>query len=449
VKRLLTSGFGLLSLLICVARADADVPVELTLTGDWNVQATLPADGDRPELTADIIVAAPPLLVVSGEKYDRIPVFNPKAGAYARGEKLRGVRNAELTTRFLLDPDSLIVRSGLQETDTTYVLGKDYDAELSWGNFGRLSDGRIAADQPVYVSYRHGLLRLDSIVLTTDGKLAYRTGHPVPGSPVPPALEEGERRLANLWISGHIAKLTDENLFPILETAYPASSPVSPTPAEQYLPKTLAKLRSGEPVRILAWGDSVTESTYLPDREQNCWQSQFVERLRKRFPNARIELITEGWGGRSTQSFLTVPPGEPHNYAEKVLAPKPDLIISEFVNDAYLNPEGVEKLYSRVLGDFQEIGAEWIILTPHYVRPDWMQLTTERKVDDDPRPYVAGLRQFAKTHNIALADAAKRYGRLWRQGIPYSTLMSNAINHPDARGMTIFADALMEIFPEE
>lgn len=78
-----------------------------------------------------------------------------------------------------------------------------------------------------------------------------------------------------------------------------------------------------------------------------------------------------------------------------------------------------------------------------------MGLAREREIDHDPRPYVAGLRQFSEKHQVALADAAYRYGRLWRQGIPYSSLMSNAINHPDARGMTIFADALMEIFPEK
>jgi hypothetical protein len=107
----------------------------------------------------------------------------------------------------------------------------------------------------------------------------------------------------------------------------------------------------------------------------------------------------------------------------------------------------VEERYAKLLADLQGIGAEWIILTPHYVRPDWMGLNRERDVDNDPRPYVAGLRAFAPKHDVALADAALRYGRLWRQGIPYSTLMLNSINHPDARGMKIFADALMELFP--
>ena len=60
---------------------------------------------------------------------------------------------------------------------------------------------------------------------------------------------------------------------------------------------------------------------------------------------------------------------------------------------------------------------------------------------------MKGLREFTAKHNLALADASLRYGRLWRQGIPHSTIMLNSINHPDARGMKLFADALMELFP--
>ena len=56
------------------------------------------------------------------------------------------------------------------------------------------------------------------------------------------------------------------------------------------------------------------------------------------------------------------------------------------------------------------------------------------------------VRELAASNNIALADAALRYGRLWRQGIPYNTLMTNAINHPNAAGMKLFADALMALF---
>ncbi|MDA0711275.1 MAG: SGNH/GDSL hydrolase family protein [bacterium] len=123
-----------------------------------------------------------------------------------------------------------------------------------------------------------------------------------------------------------------------------------------------------------------------------------------------------------------------------------DLIISEFVNDSGLTAEQVDESYGRFLSDFQTAGAEWIILTPHYVRPDWMGLTTQKDVDEDPRPYVQALRVFAEREGVALADASLRWGRLYRQGIPYATLFLNAINHPDARGMSIFVDSLMALF---
>lgn len=85
------------------------------------------------------------------------------------------------------------------------------------------------------------------------------------------------------------------------------------------------------------------------------------------------------------------------------------------------------------------------ILTPHL--SSFMSVSRERDLDEDPREYVQLVRRFAAANQVALADAAARYGRLWRQGIPYTTLMVNTANHPDVRGMAIFADSLMALFP--
>ena len=82
---------------------------------------------------------------------------------------------------------------------------------------------------------------------------------------------------------------------------------------------------------------------------------------------AWIEWITQAWGGRNTGSYLAEPAGSPHNYRETVLAGKPDLIVSEFVNDASLKTAQGEERYAKLLADFQAIGAEWIILTTHYL----------------------------------------------------------------------------------
>lgn len=420
-------------------------PVDLALAGPWSVKVTY-ASGTN---TVSAVLPVPPsvLVRVAAEKHDALPLFNPRAGGWMKGAQLRGVQAQETTTPHLVDPASLVVRSGPDPNAEAFKPGADFDADLVWGTVGRTEKSRIAETQAVHIAYSYAPLRLDAVVLTASGKLELRKGEPRAAAPLAPAVQTGEKHLGNIWIPGRIHELSGDHLFPILESAYPEPPRVSPTTAALRIPKTLAKLRSGEPVRILAWGDSVTDGGYVPEPGRNRWQEQFVARLHERFPAARIELITEAWGGRNTASYLAEPPGSAHNYKEKVLERKPDLIVSEFVNDAGLNPQQVAERYGALLNDFRGIGAEWIILTPHYVRPDWMNLTRERDIDNDPRPYVKGLREFAAAQRVALADAALRYGRLWRQGIPYTTLMLNSINHPDARGMKIFADALMELFP--
>lgn len=423
--------------------ASARASASFKITGDWQLEVTVPNGGSN--ITANVTVAPPSIRVVKTEKYDRLPLFNSNNPAgWSKGMPLRGVFAQECSTPGLLDPASLTMRSSTNSDATAFEPGKDFGADPFWGTVGRLPQGRIAENQPVYISYRQGMLRIDSIVLTSNQHILVRQGEPRSSVPLPPKIEPDETLLGNIWFPGSNAKLTTNELFPILETAYPEPEKTSPTMAEMLLPKTMAKIRQGQPVKILAWGDSVTDGAYL---KHGRWQEQFVERLRKRFPNAKIELVTEAWGGRNTTSYLSEPPGSVHNYQEKVLAKRPDLIISEFVNDAWLDENQVEQRYSKLLGDFQAVNAEWIILTPHYVRPDWMGLSKMRDCDEDPRPYVKGLRKFAARHSVALADVSLRYGRLWRQGIPYNTIMVNSINHPDERGMKIFADALMEIFP--
>jgi lysophospholipase L1-like esterase len=431
-------------LTLCLALNCCAAPATFTIAGDWVVHV---AASEPQPMSGNVHVERPPLVTVRAEKYDRLPVFNPNAAGWVKGTQLRGVQAQETTTPGLLDADKFVLRNSPDSNEGQFQRGKDYEIDTHWGTFGRTTNSAIKPGQPVYATYRHSQLRIDSVVVNRDGRIVLRQGEPRSAAPLPPQLQNGELHLGNIFVPAGITNLTADHLFPILETAYPEPPRQSPMPAERLLPRTMKKLQSGERLRVLAWGDSVTDARYLPNPRRDRWQEQFVARLRERFPKATIELVTEAWGGRNTSSYLKEPPGSAHNYQDTVLGAKPDLIVSEFVNDAGLNPQQVEERYSKLLADFQQIGAEWIILTPHYVRPDWMGLTREREIDNDPRPYVAGLRQFAAKHPVALADAALRYGRLWRQGIPYNSLMLNSINHPDVRGMKLFADALMELFP--
>ena len=415
-------------------------PAQLKLVGDFDVEVTY---GGKKGV---VRIEQPSPFTVVNERHAALANYNPNTGGWLRGSKPIGITAQECTTRNALKAETMKVKSSDNADAVIYENGKDYQLTPDWGTVGRLPDGRIKADQPVYLDYTYVKLRIDAIVLAKNGTFAVRTGVPHQANPFQAELLDGDVRLANVWINGCIPKLTDENLFPILETEFPKELRPAPHAAEKLIPKTYAKLKNGEKVKILAWGDSVTVGTFVPDWQHNRWQNQFVDRLQKLFPKAQIELVTEAWGGYNTGSYLAQPAGQIHNYNETVLAVKPDLVISEFVNDAGLNEKVVYERYGKFLNDFNAIGAEWIILTPHYVRPDWMGLTSEKNIDNDPRGYVVALRKFAAEKNIALADAAMRFGRLWRQGIPYSSLMMNAINHPNPFGMKMFADALIDLF---
>lgn len=434
-----------------VASAAAEplpAPAIFEIEGDWTLRVSLPEAPGQPALSEVVEVPRPEKVHVAEENHARLPLFDPKAAGWRKGAPLLALRAQETTTPDILHAGSVTVAKAEQTHARSYERGKDYELDERWGTVGRLAEGAIGEGQAVSIRYDYTPLRLDDVVLDASGNVLLVPGQPKAAAPLPGVLTEGHRLLGRLWLPGPLERLDESHLFPLLETAYPEPAKPSPTPAEKFAPRTLAKLRAGEPLRILAWGDSVTASTWLPDRERAAWQEQFVSRLKERFPAADIELVTEAWGGRNTASYLAEPPGSEHNYEEKVLGAKPDLIVSEFVNDAGLKPEQVEERYGKLLRDFQAIGAEWIILTPHYTRPDWMGLDGERDIDDDPRPYVLGLREFAKDHPVALAEGSLRFGRLWRQAIPYSSLMLNSINHPDERGMSLFADALMELFPD-
>jgi lysophospholipase L1-like esterase len=388
------------------------------------------------------VAIAPPLVIeVEDELHPALRVYDPEAGGWRRGERLKKLMTEECTATGLLHPDSLVVKA--TPDSEPYQQGVDYDLDPFWATVGRLEGGAIAEDQSVHLDYTYSPCRLDSIIVNDRGEVRLIPGTPGVGAMEPPSHADNETAIANIWVPGDTEALTEENLYSIEHGVAQAS--VDPT-AERLLPKTLAKLRAGEPVTIVAWGDSVTNGGGVTDDRPSWYQHQFHARLRDRFPDADIQLLTAAWGGSSSKRYMDAPPGGEHDFVRDVLDPKPDLVTIEFVNDAYLDDPGVQAHYGLILEKLQSVGAEVILITPHLVRPDWMQVEA-MKFDEDPRPYVVALRRFAAENDIAVAEASPKWCRLWRQGIPYITLEANSINHPDARGHALFADALMEVFP--
>jgi lysophospholipase L1-like esterase len=411
-------------------------PLTMKVTADWaiSVSAKL-ADGKT--LSANFEVNKPQPISIKDEAHGYFPVYNPEKKWYWTGT------SPKMSLFDSIVPGTMKVASAPQKgTGVTYIENQDYIFSVKDNRIGKTPNSGIPKGM-VYLSYSFLPQRIDSIVLV-NGRLDYCQGVEKGKMPQPPALKPGDVRLGNLYLECGVKKLDKSHLFPITETAYPVN--VTAT-ADDLLPKTMAKLRHGGTLKILAWGDSITAATYFPGWQTGRWQTQFANQLGKRFPKANIELITEAWGGRSSSYYLNPKQnpgaGKPHNYQETVLNLKPDLIISHWHNDSSMRKEEFSRNYKQMLKDFKAMGTEWLVITPS------LSGAPQNHLEKDPRAYGEMLRDFAKENRIAFADGADRWIRLWRQGIPYLTLHTNHYNHPGREGMTIIAESALAIFPEK
>jgi lysophospholipase L1-like esterase len=204
-------------------------------------------------------------------------------------------------------------------------------------------------------------------------------------------------------------------------------------------------------VTIVCLGDSVTAGGNASKPEFR-YVDVFAAGLRERFPNAKIDVQNLSAGGSNSRQWLDP---EKHPYRDlhglenparfdRVVEAKPDLVTIEFVNDAGLNAAQVEESYGEILHRLEPIGAEVILITPHFTM--WRMMGFKSMREAERRPYVLALREFASKHQLGLADASARWQHLAKEGLPYLTLLDNTINHPDDRGHRLFAEELWKCF---
>jgi lysophospholipase L1-like esterase len=207
----------------------------------------------------------------------------------------------------------------------------------------------------------------------------------------------------------------------------------------------MAKIAAGEPVKIVCWGDSVTVGGDASTPEHR-YSTVFARRLKAKYPDKPIEVETIAVGGSNSRQWLWPEkyPGRDGCDWQRIVQAKPHLVTLEFVNDAGLSGATFTQVYDEIRRRVQDLDAELILITPHFTKPEMMGFKTLR--EPEKRPYVLALRDYATRNNLALADASARWEHLWKEGLPYVTLLRNGINHPDDRGHLLFAEELMKCF---
>lgn len=366
-----------------------------------------------------------------------------KPAGWAKGTRLMGPNARDVNANGSFVPGSLTLRRAPDAP--ALKLTDDYLLDEAWGHLGLGARTTLTPNDTVLASYQYALLRMDTLQVSPDGKPSLKTGEPHVSAPVPPAPDVNHTAIAHLLV--HYDGSLD--VYRILES--PAQAVTATTPGR--IPRTLAKLKSGQPVKIVCWGDSVTAGGNASTPERR-YVDVFAAGLKQRFPHANLTVDNLSAGGSNSRQWL-FPDKFPYrglrgddNPArfDRVLAAKPELVTIEFVNDAPLKPEQVEETYNDILARLSAINAEVILITPHFTMLKMMG--NEKQSDPDRRPYVLALRAFADRHHVALADASARWQHLHAEGLPYLTLLHNTINHPGDRGHRLFAEELWKCFED-
>jgi len=392
--------------------------------------------------SATLPVAPAPVLNVSGEA---LKLSEDKPVGWAEGTRLKACNARDVNACGSFVPGSLEIRR--EKGGELLTEGEDYLVDPDWGHVGIGPKSRVTTQDTVFASYRYSLRRMDTVQVSADGHASLKQGAPHISSPVPPEPDPGCIAIARVFVDHRATDVAPDKIYPITETAAQAVTASSPG----RIPKTLARLASGQPVTIVCWGDSVTAGGNA-SRPELRYVDLFAAGLRERFPQSKIDVRNVSAGGSNSRQWLDP---EKHPYKnlhgsanparfENVLNAKPDLVTIEFVNDAGLNAALVNETYSEILKRLEPTGAEVILITPHFTM--WRMMRFKSMRESEKRPYVLALRDFAGKHGVALADASARWEHLWKEGLPYLTLLNNTINHPDDRGHRLFAEELWKCF---
>ncbi|MDB6139217.1 MAG: Lipolytic protein family [Verrucomicrobiaceae bacterium] len=390
---------------------------------------------------ASLPVAAAPVLSVANEP---LVLSADKPVGWAKGTRLKACNARDVNASGSFVPGSLEIR--LKPQGEVLKEGEDYLVDAEWGHVGLGPKSHVSPQDTVYASYRYSLRRMDTVQVSAQGIATLKTGEPHISSPVPPEADAGQTAVAHVFVDHRAAEVNADHLYPITEQASQART----ASTTGRIPRTLAKLKAGQPVTIVCLGDSVTAGGNASKPELR-YVDVFATGLQSRFPKARIDVQNLSAGGSNSRQWL-----DPERYAyrglhgaenparfDRVVAAKPDLVTIEFVNDAGLSPVQVEEGYEEILKRLGP-GTEVILITPHFTMWKMMGFSGMREVEK--RPYVLALREFANRHQIGLADASARWEHLWKEGLPYLTLLNNTINHPDDRGHRLFAEELWKCF---
>jgi acyl-CoA thioesterase-1 len=293
-----------------------------------------------------------------------------------------------------LDPQSVIIRSTYLSGGTIYELGRDYRVDAKAGTIARVAGSRIP-DFSTNVLFERKDFDHGQFAGYGNGKFFVYVDY------------KSER----------LPKVAQ------------------PRDASTVLARTAQRLRAGKPLKLVAFGDSITAGGEASSAELQ-YPSRYAQLLRDRYPQCKVTLENTATGGDNTIQGLA-------RLDEKVLSRHPDLVLIGFgMNDHNLPGVGgvpvadfKENLKRMVNLIREKTRADVILLSTFPPHPDWHFGSHQME------RYAHATEEAAKESAAAYADVFGTFQIVLARKDP-SSLLGNNINHPNDFGHWLYLEAL-------
>lgn len=206
----------------------------------------------------------------------------------------------------------------------------------------------------------------------------------------------------------------------------------------ELLPRLHEKLKEGETVRYVVYGDSISAG-YEASKPIYAYAELFAASLRAAYPATEIHVHNKAIGGENSH-------GGVKRLHEDVIALQPDLItIAYGMNDQNRNPDGSNatpiaaferNLTMMIDGIRNHTAADIILITPCLPNPRWMFASS------NVTEYADAIRRLGAARGVPVADVQQRWEEDLAAGKSHESLLLNNLNHPNDYGHKLYAEVL-------
>ncbi len=197
------------------------------------------------------------------------------------------------------------------------------------------------------------------------------------------------------------------------------------------LKKTLNKLNKGQPLTIVALGDSLTHGWMV----EKGYIDFLQEMLPKKYPMSKISMINQGIPGDTALGGM-------YRTDSEVLYHDPDLVFIQFaLNDAFSNhsPETYKQNIQSIVEKIQNSSeAEIMLITSVFMENKHDYQIVEK--------FYNALIDISEDYNISIALVHKYWEMMISRGIVFNSLVQTDQVHPTEKGYKLMAEAIMEVF---